>query len=189
MVEDERRRGMSCETARELIHRVLDGGPMDAVRREELDEHLEACADCRRAREELGAVQSALRGLPVRPLPDAALREVWERTTRRSPEQPVARSRRWLDWRPAAAAAVLALALYAAWNAGGVREEPTAEEVARAAEQTRMVLGLTARALRDAKQAAVKDVLADEVSPALRRVPIRWPGRAVEERRESGNGV
>ena len=69
---------------------------------------------------------------------------------------------------------MLALALYAAWNVGGVRNEPTAEEVARAAEETRMVLGLTARALRDARQVAVKDVLADEVSPALRKVPIRW---------------
>jgi len=180
---------MSCETARELIHRVLDGELMDAVRREELDEHLGACAECRRARDELGAVQSALRGLPAQPFPDEALQEVWRRTTRSGPVRRVAVGRRWLDWRPAAAAAVLALALYAAWDAGVVRNEPTAEEVARAAEETRMVLALTARALRDARQVAVKDVLADEVSPALRRVPIRWPGGANDERRESGNGV
>jgi anti-sigma factor RsiW len=188
MVEDEQRRGMSCDTARELIHRLLDGELMDAVRREELEEHLDSCADCRRAREELGALQSALRALPQQQFPDAALGEVWERTTRRSPGRSARRSR-WLDWRPAAAAAVLALALYAAWNTGGVRSEPTAEEVARAAEETRMVLGLTARALRDARQAAVKDVLADEVSPALRKVPIRWPGERDAERRESDNGV
>ena len=50
---------MSCDTARELIHRLLDGELMDAVRREELEEHLDVCADCRRAREELGALQSA----------------------------------------------------------------------------------------------------------------------------------
>jgi anti-sigma factor RsiW len=180
---------MSCETARDRIHRVLDGELMDAVRREELEEHLESCAECRRAREELGAVQSALRGLPVQPFPDEALQEVWRSTTRSGSARRVAAGRRWLDWRPAAAAAVLALALYAAWDAGGARTGPTAEEVARAAEETRMVLGLTARALRDAQQVAVKDVLADEVSPALRRVPIRWPGETDKERRESGNGV
>ena len=61
--------------------------------------------------------------------------------------------------------------------------------MARAIEEIRMVLGLTARALRDARQAAVEDVLADEVSPALRRVPIRWPGESEKKRRESGNGV
>lgn len=192
MVEDERRRGVSCETARELIHRLLDGELMDVVRRQELEDHLDSCADCSSAQEELGAVQSALGALPELPLPDAALEEVWQRTTRRGSARRPGPARRWLDWRPAAAAAALALALYAAWSVDGVRTEPTPEEVARAVEETRMVLGLTARALRDARQSAataVREVLADEVSPALRRVPIRWPGETDEERRETGNGV
>jgi len=189
MVENERRRGMSCEDARERIHRLLDGELMDAVRRQELDDHLDSCADCRRARAELGSMQSALRTLPEIPFPDAALRDVWARTSRGRAARPAVRARGWLDWRPAAAAAALALALWAAWDFGRVRTEPTPEEVARAAEETRMVLGLTARALREARQAVVQDVLAEEVSPALRRVPIRWPGEAGAERRESGNGV
>ena len=40
--------------------------------------------------------------------------------------------------------------------------EPTEEEIARAAEQTRMVFQLTASAMRKAKEKAFKDVLADE---------------------------
>jgi len=189
MVEDERRRGMTCDEARERIHRLLDGELMDAVRRQDLEDHLESCAGCRRARTEFGSVQSALRELPQVPLPDEALREVWEQTSRSRTARPVARGRGWLDWRPAAAAAALALALWAAWDLGHLRTEPTPQEVARAAEETRMVLGLTARALRDARQAVVRDVLADEVSPALRKVPIRWPREAKNERRETGNGV
>jgi len=188
MVEDERRRGMSCERARELIHRRLDGELMDAVRRQELEDHLDSCAACRRARAELDSVQAALRALPRIPMRDEALREVWEQTSRSRPDR-ASRARRWLDWRPAAAAAALALALWAAWDLGAVRTGPSPEEVARAAEETRMVLGLTARALREVRQAAVTEVLAEEVSPALRRVPIRWPGEPEKERREPGNGV
>ena len=69
MVEDERRRGVSCETARERIHRLLDGELMDAVRRQELEAHLDCCADCRRAREELGARAGRARRPPRAPAP------------------------------------------------------------------------------------------------------------------------
>jgi anti-sigma factor RsiW len=189
MVEDERRRGLSCESARGLIHRLLDGELMDVVRREELEDHLASCTACREARQELGAVQDALRDLPEFPMPDMALQEVWKRTTRSGPATESGRGKARSYWRPAVAAAALALALWAAWSAGEVRSKPTPAEVARAAEETRMVLGLTARALRDAQQAAVKEVLVDEVSPALRRVPIRWPGATNKKRRASTNGV
>jgi hypothetical protein len=53
--------------------------------------------------------------------------------------------------------------------------EPTEAELAQAAEEARMVFTLTAQALRKAERTATRDVLAGEVSGALRRVPIRWP--------------
>ena len=177
---------MSCDEARERVHRVLDGDLMLVEARRELDDHLASCAGCREASGELHSIQEALRSMPAAAFPDAALEAVWDRTTR---------SRRlWrsmLDWRAAAAAAVLALAIYGAWGPARVAgvAEPTPEEVARATEEARMVLGLTARALNDAKQAAMEEVLAGEVSPALRRAPVPWPGGGAVERRGTRNGV
>jgi anti-sigma factor RsiW len=188
MGETDRRRGMSCEQARELIHQVLDGDLMDAALRGELNTHLARCFQCRSAEAELHAIQSALRDLAPQSMSDAALDDVWTRTSRPQRHRFGRPSPR--QWWAAAAAAVLAVTLYGAFQLNGsVNTEPTPEEIARATEQTRMVLGLTARALSDAKQAAFKDVLADEVSPALQRVPIRWPGRAGSERKESGDDV
>jgi hypothetical protein len=53
---------------------------------------------------------------------------------------------------------------------------PSAERLARAEREIRLVLGRTAGALRRAEQAAVREVLAGQVAPALRRIPIRLPG-------------
>ena len=85
---------------------------------------------------------------------------------------------------------MLAVILYGAWDLSGpIEPQPSSAEVARAAEEARLVLGLTAKALRGAKKTAIEDVLAGEVSPALQRAPIRWPGESRAGRQESGNGV
>jgi anti-sigma factor RsiW len=184
MAEDQQRRGMNCEEARERIHQDLDGDLMAAESRQALDAHLDGCPDCRQADAELRALQQALSAIPAVPLPDEALDEVRQRTT--APDR--TRSR-WLDWRAAAAAAVLALAIYGSWTAVGpvAEPEPTEQEVAEAAEQARRVLALTGQALRGAKQTAFNDVLADEVSPALQRIPTRLREATRIERRSSGN--
>jgi anti-sigma factor RsiW len=187
MVEKKQRRGLSCEQARERIHQVLDGDLMDATQRVELDDHLERCDECRAADTELRTIQDALRKLAPKPMPEAAIDDVWSRTSRPQPTSILAPVRR--QWWAAAAAAVLAVALWGTWHlAPPVGSEPTPEQVARATEEMQMVFGLTARALRDARQ-ATEEVLAGEVSPAMKRAPIRWPGTAGTERRESANGV
>jgi anti-sigma factor RsiW len=180
------RRRMTCAEAMDRIHRILDGDLMDAMLRQELEDHIAACADCRMAQDELGAIHSALGALPELELPDSALEEVARRTSR--PLRSARTRPRRAPWWAAAAAAVLAVALYVTWDPGDPASY-TDEEVARAAEQMRGVLGLTARTLHEAKQAAFDEVLAGEVSPALQRAPIRWPGAAGLEPRESGDDV
>ncbi len=48
-------------------------------------------------------------------------------------------------------------------------------ELRRAAAESRMVLGLTARAMRRTERLAFDEVLSKDVSGALRRVPVDWP--------------
>ena len=173
---------MKCEQAIERIHEVLDGDLMDAARRRELDDHLSDCAGCRKADAELRTIQQALSAMPAGELPDDALDEVWSRTTK-APLRPV------YHWGIVAAAAVLVLALLGVWQFGtpGV-VGPTQAELDRAEDEARMVLGLTAKALRKTEQAAFQSVLTEEVSPALRSVPIKWPG-ASAGRRKGGDDV
>ena len=165
-----------CPEAREAIQVALDADMMEAGKRQLLEAHLAGCADCREHETEMRTIQHALRSLPSPELPDAALQEVWDRTTRaeKTPTQ-----RAWgPGWRnlAAAAAAVLIIAVGGVLQWGGrVPGEPTDEELRRAADEARVVLGLTSQALRKTEQAAFRDVLADEISGALRRVPIEWP--------------
>lgn len=193
---------MRCEEARERIHLVLDGDLMEASLLQQLEAHLADCAECRTAEAELKAARSALRALPQPALPADALEEVWRRTSRTRPQRASARSP--FPWRALAAAASLAIVLFTAWMLSGTTPtrvagpvvppsppiiEPTEEEIARAAEQTRMVFRLTASAMRKAKEKAFKDVLADDVSPALQRLPFRLPGGSGPRERESRNDV
>jgi anti-sigma factor RsiW len=173
---------MRCEQAIERIHQILDGDLMDAAQRQELESHLSNCDGCRKADAELRTIQQALSALPADELPEDALEQVWTRTTK-------ARLKPAYHWSIAAAAAVLVLALLGLWQIGapGVAE-PTQAELDRAADEARMVLGLTAQALRKTEQAVFKSVLTDEVSPALKSVPIKWPGAAAG-RRKGGNDV
>ncbi len=165
-----------CPEAREAIQLALDAGLMEAGERQLLDAHLNECADCREHESEMRMIQRALRSLSSPELPDAALQEVWDRTTR-AVERPVPRA--WgPGWRnlTAAAAAVLIVAVVGVlqWD-GRVPGEPTDEELRRAADQARVVLGLTSQALHKTEQAVFRDVLAVEVSGALQRIPIDWP--------------
>lgn len=166
-------KGFGCREAHEAIQLALDADMMEAGTRQELDAHLSDCAACREHEAEMRTIQRALRSLPSPELPDAALEQVWDRTTRA--KRP---SRTWgPGWRKlAVAAAVTAVAVVGVlkWD-GNVPGEPTETELRRAAHEARAVLGLTSQALRRTEQAAFRDVLVNEVSPALRRVPIDWP--------------
>ncbi len=163
-----------CPEARRAIQVALDADLMEAVERQRLEAHLAQCVDCREHESEMRTIQQTLRSLPSPELPAAALQEVWDRTTR-ADQRPTLRA--WgPGWRNLAAAAVLIIAVVGVlrWD-GRIPGEPTDEELRRAADEARVVLGLTSQALRKTEQAAFRDVLADEVSVALRRVPIEWP--------------
>ncbi len=165
-----------CAEARRAIQVALDADLMEAGERRHMEAHLAECADCREHDSEMRAIQHALRSLSPLELPDQALQEVWVRTTRAG-QRPTQRT--WgPSWRNlaavAAAALIVAVVGVMQWD-GRVSGVPTDEELRRAASDARVVLGLTSRALRRTEQVAFRDVLADEVSGALRRAPIEWP--------------
>jgi anti-sigma factor RsiW len=168
---------MKCEQAVERIHQILDGDLMDASDRQEMEEHLASCDGCRKAEAELRTIQQSLRALPADSLPDDVLDAVWTSTTK-------SHGRRLYQWGLAAAAAVLVVSLLGLWQFGPPGAvEPTQAELDRATEEARMVFGLTAQALRKTERAAFKSILAEEVSPALRSVPIKWPGSSTGRRK------
>lgn len=161
-----------CESLREWMHERLDG-PIPAERAEELERHLRACAGCREIDDGWRRVQAELRALPEVPLPDALLAAVWARTTQK-PARPEVPARAARAWWFAAAAAVLTIALLL-WLARPDRSLPSAAEYARAERDARLALGVAARAMHVTERTAVNRVLAKEVSPVLRRIPVRWP--------------
>ena len=171
----------TCERIWEWLHRELDGElPPDTLH--ELETHLDRCTGCREARAELRTLRESLRSLPVVPMPDAAFEEVLAGTSRRPHwwQNPAG----WgLDWRPAAAAAALAALIWVGWPAS--QDAPTRTELAQAAAQARMIFKLTADAMEKTEQVVIRDVLAAEVSPALRKVPVQWPTRDESARRKS----
>jgi len=158
-----------CTEARAAIHRRLDGEALEAVLAAGLERHLAGCPGCRRAEAELADVQVRLRAVRLPPMPDADVRAVLARTSR------APRAVHAVGWRAAAvAAAVLLAVLLGSWIERTRRPDPI--ELARAANEARYVLALTGRALDRTERAAVGRVLAGEVSPALRRVPMKLPG-------------
>jgi anti-sigma factor RsiW len=155
---------------------------MDAGSKQQLEAHLAGCAACREFASEMRVIQDGLRSLPELTLPDDVLDEVWNLTTR-ARRAPV-RVRRW--HLAAAAAAVLVMVLAGIWlRNGSAPTGPSEAELAQAAREARMVLELTSRALRRTERAVVRDVMTDEVSRALRRVPVQWPERSAAQRRGS----
>ena len=192
MNEDGQIRDLNCARAVGYVHQRLDGDELDPDRAQWLSRHLQKCADCRRAEEELRQIQQALRGLSVDPFPQDALDEVWDRTTR------TAGRRGWADWRAIAAAAVLALAFFGMWQVSdravtttevAVAEPgPSDAELARAVVEARYVLNLTATALRRSERAAIEEVVGKRVAPALRKIPLLMPDRSERSRESRKNG-
>jgi anti-sigma factor RsiW len=176
-----------CKRAREWIQERVDGN-LSAASRRILDDHLDGCADCREYSEEIARVHDALNRLPSPRLPADALERVWARTVDAGE---TSRSRWSLPFglRPALAAAAAVIVLVAVGWFGLVREMPPAgpdPEVARAAEEARYVLELTAKALRRSERAAMQGVLAGQVTPALERIVIDLPATPGAAKRRNG---
>jgi predicted anti-sigma-YlaC factor YlaD len=164
---------IGCENARRLLAGRLDGdlGPAEV---RDLETHLNGCSDCREIASGLEVVASGLLRLPAETLPD----DDFERVLARTVGKAAFASRRAATRRSfflAAAAAVLAAAVLIPF---ALREstpaEPTAAEIDRATRDARMVLAMASHALRSGETAARERVIGREVSPALRRVPVRW---------------
>lgn len=64
-------RSLRCRTARQWLTAAHDG-ELPVARQVALDAHLDACADCRRVRRDLGAITTALRGYATDHRPDEA---------------------------------------------------------------------------------------------------------------------
>ena len=118
-----------------------------------------------------------LRELPQVGMDDATLDRVLQLTTRSAGEAPSGRLTGWgLGWRAAAALFAVALTASVWWFAGQTRSpEIPPEELARAEAEARLVLKLAADAMRRSQAAGVRGVLADEVRPALQRIPVQLP--------------
>lgn len=167
-----------CEEVQQAIQERLDGA-IEADGESLIDAHLAGCAPCREFQDGLLAVRQALRSLPRFPMPAEALDGVWSRTVHSKPRRAA------LDWRfAAAAAAVLTLAFLPALLRP-VPEAYSAAELTRAAEDARIVFAVTTHALERTEHAAVDQVLAGRVSPALRRIPVRFPAMSSSGSRRS----
>ena len=168
---------IDCARARRALDDRMDDR-LDAAREAELQAHLARCAACREHEAGLLLVRSALRSLPEVPLPDEALAEVWARTV----ESP--RLERPARWAAVAAAVLVAgLSFVLVHDRGPSVPGPSQAEIAKAASDARLVLGLTARAMQRSENAATRQVIAGEVKPALDRIPIRWSDEDAETRR------
>jgi anti-sigma factor RsiW len=182
-----------CAEAREAMQELMDG-PVPAVRRATLDEHLADCAECREVRQGLETVRTALRALPEIPLPGDALDQVWARTVDAGPDDS-----RVAAWKPrlgaiaAVAASLLVVALAVKWSSRLPPEPATGpalavlsdEEIEQAREEAKRVLEITAVALARSERAAFERVLGEEVSPAIRRIGIQWPEKPSPDDRRS----
>ena len=169
--------GMTCSTAMERFHRVLDADLMEARERQRMEEHLAVCEACAEKSAQLREMQDLLRAMAEQPMPDEAMDEVWGRTVK----APRVRMRpRWQDWRFAAAAAVVVAATWV--GVKNVPDRTPGPDLAaqQAAREVRMVLQLAANALKKSEEVAFREVFAEEVSPALQRVGILWPSASRE---------
>ena len=187
-----------CESARRWMHERLDGdiSASDAL---DLDAHLRECAECREIAAGLDGVVLGFGNLPLETMPDDDLANVLRRTVgaahdmsmsdetnpaaneadRRSSEARgrLVRPHRWRirsAYVIAAAAMLAAIAIVPFAFRQSAPPEPSAAEVETAAQEARMVLALASRAVRSAESTARKRVIADEVAPALKHVPVRW---------------
>jgi len=162
-----------CRKIQDAIQERMDA-PVAADLRQAIEAHLRLCGECRSYQEGLDAVRRALVSLPEVPFPDEALALVWERTIRSRPDERHRPSMRF-DWRVALAAAAAVTLLFLPALFRPVLDPYSAAELARADRDARRVLSLASQTLRRTERAAVNQVLAGEIVPAVRRIPIRWP--------------
>jgi anti-sigma factor RsiW len=128
---------VSCKLTESYVHGYLDG-ELDLVRKIEMEQHLESCADCARELESLQALRVTLRRGSLAYSAPAALRGKIESAVRSAaPRESRAGWRAWRVfpmWQWATAFALLAVCAVAAWRivpalSGASAEQRIAAEV------------------------------------------------------------
>jgi anti-sigma factor RsiW len=101
---------VACESRIDRIQELVDGS-LGAIRRSELEQHLEQCAECRALKEDLERIRDAAGALPQMPPPDGAWLQIAGRLRQegrlRQPAPLVAPRRVSYAWLGIAAALVL----------------------------------------------------------------------------------
>ena len=128
---------MSCKLTQSYVPGYLDG-ELDLVRKIEMEEHLERCAECAREVESLQSLRAALRGNHLAYAAPAALRKQIKSAARSAaPTESHERKSAWrtpLGWQWAAAFAAMAICAVAGWRifpslSSGSDEQRIAAEV------------------------------------------------------------
>jgi len=190
MTDEKETTDAECAAAREELHHAFDGdGPGAGA-----PDHLDGCSACRDWASDLAELRRAMSALPQPAFPDEALQEVWSRTVDR-PGRPLGRP----AWAWAVAAALLLAAVgLGLWGflapesaqeqptVAASTAEPTEEEIRKAAEEVRMVLALTSRAVRRSERVAMRRILAGQVAPALDRTVVDWPSVTPADKGRNG---
>ena len=171
----------ACARFEDLLHARRDGELGDAESRE-LEGHLASCDRCREIASSLESAREALRGIAFEPMPEADFQAVLDRTVRSEGKVVPLRPRRprlyaGLGLAAAVIAAAVIVPLVVSRNQG-----PSPREIAHAREDALRALAIAGRALKRAETAG-NAVVTGEVSPALRRVPLRWDRLADDSRR------
>ena len=176
---------VTCADVLDRIEAWIDGD-LEAGEAGVLEAHVERCAACNEERRLADEIHAGLRGLPEFDLPDRVIKAVRDETTPTIGE----RARGLLDAivsRPVpAVAAVAAIVLFmlavVPWRQSETPPRYSAEEVERAAEETKLALTYVGAIARYAERQARHKVLSDEaVSGTLRDISrsIEWTGAAV----------
>ena len=176
---------VTCADVLDRLDAWIDGD-LDPAEAGVLEAHVEGCAACDEERRLADEIRAELRGLPELDPPDRVIKAVRDETAPTIGE----RARGLLDtiWaRPVPAMAVVAaivlfMLAVVPWRQSETPPRYTAEEVERAAEETKLALAYVGGIARYAERQARHKVLSDDVvSGTLREISrsIEWTGAAV----------
>ena len=176
---------VTCADVLDRIEAWIDGD-LEPKEAGVLEAHVERCPECEAERRLADEIRAGLRGLPELDVPDRVIKAVRDQTAPTIGE----RARGLLDTivaRPVPAVAAVAAIVLFMFAIGPLRQSETpprysAEEVERAAEETKLALAYVGSIARYAERQARHKVLSDDaVSGTLREISrsIKWTGAAV----------
>lgn len=184
-----------CLGFRELIDARLDA-PLGLADAQSLEAHLGVCRECAHYRDEVRELRAALVALPTLEFPEHELAVVWTRTVASDARMGRPRARRAQNLRYFAACAAAALLTVVALTIVVTHDgDVSDDELARAENELRLVMGHADRALSLAERAALgmavgrgvrdpvektriattRDVLVGIVSPSFERTGADAP--------------